>query len=98
MRVTTSSAHYHRDCDRLTVRTRPVARLVMWSVRRSDVSWRILLLNHVDAPGRIRHDNSHEATRGWSGRTRMSDIRYGFYLRPSYEMCLAQATMHDLLR
>jgi hypothetical protein len=25
-------------------------------------------------------------------------IRYGFYLRPSYEMCRAQAEMHDLLR
>jgi 2'-5' RNA ligase len=28
----------------------------------------------------------------------LNDIRYGFYLRPSYEMCLAQAEIHDLLR
>jgi hypothetical protein len=28
----------------------------------------------------------------------MSNIRYGFYLRPSYAMCIAQATMHDMLR
>jgi len=28
----------------------------------------------------------------------MNDIRYGFYLRPSYAMCLAQAEIHDLLR
>lgn len=26
------------------------------------------------------------------------NVRYGFYLRPSYEMCRAQAEMHDLLR
>jgi hypothetical protein len=26
------------------------------------------------------------------------DIRYGWYLRPSYAMCRAQAEMHDLLR
>ena len=27
-----------------------------------------------------------------------ADIRYGWYLRPSYAMCRAQAEMHDLLR
>lgn len=27
----------------------------------------------------------------------MSDTRYGFYLRPSYAMCRAQAELHDLL-
>ena len=26
------------------------------------------------------------------------DIRYGWYLRPSYAMCRAQAEIHDLLR
>jgi hypothetical protein len=26
------------------------------------------------------------------------DIRFGWYLRPSYAMCRAQAEMHDLLR
>lgn len=28
----------------------------------------------------------------------MTDPRYGFYLRPSYAMCRAQAEMHELLR
>ena len=31
------------------------------------------------------------------GGVYMSDVRYGFYLRPSLEMCRAQAEIHDLL-